>query len=41
MVGQLLPVGTRDEGDDASWGFGGAAVVFAVGREGWSVASRA
>ena len=35
-VGQGLPVGARDKGDDAAWRGGGAAVVFAVwgAREG-------
>jgi hypothetical protein len=31
VVGQLLPVGPRDQRDDAARGFGGAAVVLAGG----------
>jgi hypothetical protein len=34
VVGQLLPVGARDQGDDAPWGFGGAAMVLAGRGEG-------
>lgn len=31
VIGELLPVATFDQGNDSSWGFGGASMVLTAG----------